>query len=247
METFEVGQTVKHRARGDVEVTYGPFIGIFGDGRYLVRQEDGREVMVSPARLSAIPEPPKFAVGDVVKLRTRGGARATVEYGPFDDGDVFVVKLVDATSDPARTFTASASVMEAEPEPIRVGDRVRVLDDDGGGRHRFNGKIGTVKEVNGTHVDLPFLVQFGDGRGSHGDLNGRWHCGAVERVADGDVYVHDGVTYDLTAKYRDSDGDVWRFARFGDTVRAAAYGEDPAEYSQLADGVLSRWAPFTRV
>ncbi|MER5501339.1 phiSA1p31-related protein [Streptomyces sp. NPDC002561] len=33
-----------------------------------------------------------------------------------------------------------------------------------------------------------------------------------------DTFEHDGVTYDLNAKYRDTDGDVWRFARFGNEV-----------------------------
>ncbi|MFB7823838.1 phiSA1p31-related protein [Streptomyces hydrogenans] len=35
-----------------------------------------------------------------------------------------------------------------------------------------------------------------------------------------DTFEYDGVRYDLRVPYRDRDGDVWYFARFGDGVRA---------------------------
>ncbi|WP_435613266.1 phiSA1p31-related protein [Streptomyces sp. bgisy159] len=250
-ETFKVGQKVKHDVRGEVEVTYGPYTGLFGDTRYLVRQDNGREVVVTPDVLSEIPTTPAFAVGDVVALTTRAGAKATVEYGPFDDRDVYVVKLVDEPADPddVRTFTALASVMrKAEAErPIEVGDRVRVTDDDGGGAHRFNGRVGTVVEVCAPDNYFAFKVEFGDGRGRHGDLNGRWNCVAVERVTDEDVYEYDGVPYDLSAKYRDRDGDVWEFARFGDKVVGLIGSKPRDEYDGDSFSVAAGYGPLTRV
>ncbi|MDH6625766.1 hypothetical protein M2271_003577 [Streptomyces sp. LBL] len=247
-----------------------------------------------------------FKIGEEVILTLRG-SRATVEYGPFDDRDVYVVRLVDAPSDPdaVRTFTSLSSVMRKAPafavgdrvtstvsfrgesatlvagpfvgrfsdvpfwvmerdgkhatprestltkvdtlEPLKVGDRVRVTDDDGGGRNRFNGKVGTVKELDDGSF-LPYLVQFGDGRGRHGDVNGQWHCKAVERVEDENTYTHNGVTYDLSAKYRDRDGDVWRMKRVGAVVRARTDGTgNPTEDSLSLAHVAERWGPLTRV
>ncbi|MEV4939616.1 KOW motif-containing protein [Streptomyces zaomyceticus] len=67
------------------------------------------------------------------------------------------------------------------PRDIRVGDRVEVLDDDCDGR-RFGGCVGTVKTVHPRGDRLPYLVEFGDGKGGHGAPNGQWNCRAVELV-----------------------------------------------------------------
>lgn len=249
-ETFEIGQKVRHAVRGEANVAYGPFVNPFGQTRYILRLESGREYYSSPSDISAIPEPPKFAVGDVVTLATRSGSRATVEYGPFDDGDIYVVKLVDepTDADSPRTFTAMAHVMAkvTEPEPIKVGDRVRVTDDDGGGRYRFNERVGTVKELNGGNL-LPYLVEFGDGRGRHGDLNGRWNCRAVERVTDENTHVHDGVMYDLDATYSDRDNEPWTFKRFGDEIRGGCNGYPPSRVSESLENVVTLYGPLTRI
>ncbi|MET9126932.1 phiSA1p31-related protein [Streptomyces sp. NPDC004528] len=311
-ETFEVGQKVEHNVRGEVEVSYGPFTDTFGRRHYVVRLESGREQDVTALQLSAIPETPKFSVGDVVTLTTRRGAKATVEYGPFDDRDVYLVKLVDepADEDEVRTFTALASVMRAD-EPIKVGDKVRVTDDDGGGACRFNGLVGTVMTVHPSYDRLRYLVEFGDGRGHHGDLNGRWNCAAVERVddgvkvgdrvrviaasfasethgkvgtveeadstekfdgiphpflvrfgrpsdtvyaskverIDGDTHTYNGVTYDLTAQYKDCDGDVWRLGRVAGAVRGrmAHLMQAPIESSRTLNSIIDSYGPLTRV
>lgn len=251
-ETFEVGQKVKHAVYGDMEVTYGPFRARFAPVAYLARHEDGREMAATDRSLAAIPETPKFAVGDVVTLATRAGARVTVEYGPFDDRDVYVVKLVEAPDgdDNPRTFTAMAHVMTkvVEPEPVKVGDRVRVTDDDGGGSNRFNGRVGVLKEYNERNY-LPYLVEFGDGRGYHGDENGRWNCKAVERVTDEDTYTHNGVTFDLAAQYSDKDDDVWCLKRINGVVRARLVEdrEAPTSSSNPLAVVAERWGPLTRI
>lgn len=241
-----------------------------------------------------------FKVGDEVIITLRG-SRATVEYGPFDDRDVYVVKLVDQPMDPddVRTFTALASVMKPAskfavgdkvthpdqgsgevvfgpfvgaydpevflvafgdgrtwmitpdrltpnaPEPIKVGDRVRVTDDNRDGT-KFGGRIGVVQRLNGG--SLPYYVRFGDGRGFHGADNGYWNCRAVERVEDG--YEYDGVSYDLTAKYRDREGDIWRFEAVDGTVRGTCDEDGDARvrsYHATLERIVDDWAPLTRV
>ncbi|MFF3312502.1 phiSA1p31-related protein [Streptomyces sp. NPDC002952] len=242
-ETYAVGQKVRHAHRGDAEVTYGPFVNPFGQTRYVLRLESGREYYARPDDLAAIPETPKFAVGDVVTLATRAGAKATVEYGPYDGGNVYVVKLVDepADEDVPRTFNAMAHVMQPSAnDDIKVGDRVRVLKDDPVlSTGRFVGKVGTVLSVGGSAREaLNYRIDFG---------STVWWVADVERVSDVNTYVHEGVTYDLSAKYTDKDGDVWKFARFGDTVTGATIGEIPYEGGTRLSYVVSRWGPLTRV
>lgn len=244
-ETFEVGQKVCHTSHGVGVVTYGPYLSTFGDDAYLVRKEGGGVERTWFGRhLSAIPETPKFTVGDVVTLTTRPGSRATVEYGPFDDRDVYVVKLVDEPADPdeIRTFTAMAHVMTKveEPAPIKVGDRVMVVKDDPEIRTgEYVGKIGLVTDVgNSIRRELKYRVSLPDG--------GLWWVAEVALV-DGDVYTHDGVTYDLSAKYRDRDGDVWHFARFGDKV-VGLIGSKPRNADDSDPFTLAvRYGPLTRV
>lgn len=243
--TFEVGQTVKAFGDAAGEIVYGPVNSTHGSYTGYVVKIGDSDVWHRASNLLAVPEPPAFAVGD--KVVTAAGIRGVVDAGPFKSrhasGGVFWV-VADEDGTHVMPFEASLTkVVEA----IKVGDRVRVTDDDGGGRNRFNGRVGTVKELHGEDASLPYLVEFGDGRGRHGDENGQWNCAAVERIGDSDTHVYDGVTYDLTATYRDQDGDTWRFARFGDVVTAAAYGDEPEAGSQRADDVIRRWAPFARV
>jgi hypothetical protein len=243
---FEVGQKVRYGRTGDGVVTYGPYKSTFGEDAYLVKREDGIERTWFGRHMSAIPEPPRFTVGDVVNLTTRPGAKATVEYGPFDGRDVYVVKLIDEPADDnPRTFTAMASVMKPL-EPVKVGDRVRVVRDSDGYRSGyFVGLVGALKHIDEADA-LPYLVEFGDGSGMHGDPeSGRWYCAEVERVEDENTYTYDGVAYDLTAKYRDKDGDVWEFGARRENgeprVHCSASGYDDLET------VLDAYGPLTRI
>lgn len=243
MTTFEVGQKVRVFGTRDGEIVYGPASSTFGGYEGYVVNVDGTDKWQKAADLEAVPTRPTFAVGDVVTLATRAGAKATVEYGPYDGGDVYVVKLVDEPADEyvPRTFNAMAHVMQpAMDDGIKVGDRVRVLKDDPVlSTGRFVGKIGTVLSVGGSaREELKYRLDFG---------STVWWVEAVERVIEEDTYTHEGVTVSLTGAYRDRDGDEWRFRRIGDDVRANAYGYEPDEDSQVADGPLSRWAPFTRI
>ncbi|MEU1254816.1 phiSA1p31-related protein [Streptomyces chartreusis] len=251
-ETFRVGQTVRHQVRGDVEVAYGPYTNTFDATRYIIRLEDGRETHASPDVLSVIPETPKFTVGDVVTLATRAGMKATVEYGPFDDRDVYVVKLVDepTDADDIRTFTAMGHVMTKvpEPEPVQVGDRVRVVYAEWG--DEAHGKLATVESVTDgwtprhTGELHPYKLRV-DG------LSGRYWARDVERVEDGNTFTHDGVIYDLTARYRDRDGDEWTFSAGGQgsdgTPNGAMNGYAGRDHSYTLGYAAQNYGPLTRV
>ncbi|MFI0211994.1 phiSA1p31-related protein [Streptomyces diastaticus] len=54
---------------------------------------------------------------------------------------------------------------------------------------------------------------------------------------DSDMYTHDGVAYQLTARYRDEEGDVWKFRRNPDNPR-----EVQAQTAPVLDG---HWDEFT--
>jgi hypothetical protein len=246
---FEVGQKVTHSIRGSVEIAYGPYTNTVGSACYVMRLEGGREVSVQADTLSAIPEPPKFAVGD--KVTSDGslrGKEGVLVAGPFVSrfqGDHFWVADVNGLH-----YTPKEDDLRQlpEPAPIKVGDRVRVVKDADGIRSGwYVGLVGVVERIDSTG-QLPYLVRFGDGSGRHGDKpNGRWYCESVERVEDENTYTHDGVTYDLTARYRDNDGDVWKFKRIDGTVRGN-YTDRPVEHwDSTLTSVADSYGPLTRV
>ncbi|MET7939673.1 phiSA1p31-related protein [Streptomyces sp. NPDC005302] len=246
-ETFEVGQQVRIGDHADGEITYGPFPSTHGTFTGYVVRTDAGERLQRGNDLVAIPEPPKFSVGDRVTSTIGSNPEGLLVAGPFvstfSGGNFWVVERDGKhTAPPEEGLTKVV-----KPEPIKAGDKVRVTDDDGGGRNRFNGREGVVISV-AAHSSLPYLVKFGDGEGYHGDVNGTWHCGGVERIEPADTFKHAGITYDLTAKYTDRDGDVWTLARFGDkVVTGATHGETPDADSTSLEFIVGRWGPLTRV
>jgi hypothetical protein len=244
---FEVGQKVRYWGE-EVEVSYGPFTSPGGFRWLVVRRGDGREDTVRQSDVTAIPELPAFSVGNTVTLATRrDGSRYTVEYGPFDDRDVYVVRRVDEPTDPddVRTLTALASVMrKVEAPAVKVGDRVRVVEDDPDVRPgQFVGKVGTIKRLY-PGEPLPYVVEFDK---SQDAPYSSWCCAEVEPVTDENTYVYDGVTYDLSAKYRDRDGDVWYFARFGDKVVGLIGVKPRNEDDGNPFSFAAEYGPLTRV
>ncbi|MEU3986111.1 phiSA1p31-related protein [Streptomyces sp. NPDC026672] len=246
-ETFKVGQKVRVNDVVDGEVTYGPFSSTFGMYRAYVVRIGGTEKLQKERDLSAIPETPKFSVGDVVTLATRPGAKATVEYGPFDDRDTYVVKLVDEPTDPdsPRTFTAMEHVMAKAAGTVKVGDRVRVV------RARwaaeFHGKTGVVTSTSRTWREAQGDIHRYEVRMDNADA--QILVAEVDPVSgvDTGTYTYDGVTYDLSAKYRDKDGDIVRLALVDGIARARYYGNQPDQDSHTLEYVVDRYAPLTRV
>jgi hypothetical protein len=244
-ETFEVGQKVTHAARGDVEVTYGPYDSPFGT-RYLVRTGSGHETHASSDVLSAIPEPPAFAIGDKVTTTLYGAG--TLVAGPYA-GRYSDARWVVEVMDGKHVFPASEAltkVVQPEPEPIKVGDRVRIIRAKWAEEH--HGAVGTVTSTSGTWREgrgdkHPYVVRIDD---TGGTLN----VAELERVEDESTVTHEGVTYDLSAQYRDRDGDVWRLKRIDDVVRArmGRDGDGPVtDDSNTLATVVSHWGPLTRV
>lgn len=110
-QTLKVGDRVTSESAGAGVVEFGPVESVYGSTRVLVKVgSSGMYYWGSVELLSLVHT---FSVGDTVYLSTRNGAHATVEYGPFDDTDVYVVKLVDAPDgdNNPRTFTTRGSVM----------------------------------------------------------------------------------------------------------------------------------------
>jgi hypothetical protein len=72
-------------------------------------------------------------------------------------------------------------------------------------------------------------------------------------VQTANVAVHDGVIYDLTARYRDSDGDYWTFKRVDDVVRGAFSGlnldrsDYITEYSDTLAEAVKDYGPFRKI
>ncbi|MFD6363481.1 phiSA1p31-related protein, partial [Streptomyces roseolus] len=233
-----------HEGFGDVEITYGPYTNSYGSSRFLARREDGREVAVDPASMTPLP---KFAVGDMVEYMYGGSGKLVA--GPFKsryhEEDIWVVEQADGT----HMIPTANALMKVEPEPepeparnIRVGDRVRIVRATHA--EECHGRCGVVESTTETFRqwdgDLHrYSVRLDD--------DDTVYVAEVELLDDtADTYTHDGVTYDLSARYRDRDGDVWHFKRFGDDVRAgirrdplSADDGDPIE-------VAHSYGPLTR-
>jgi hypothetical protein len=132
-----------------------------------------------------------------------------------------------------------------EPEPIKVGDRVRVVADDPEIRTgEYVGKVGLVATIgNRVRRELVYRISFPDGD--------YWWVADVERVTDENTYTHDGVTYDLSAKYRDKDGDEWTFTDRGfgpdGTPNGAMNGYAGGNYSYTLGYAAQKYGPLARI
>jgi hypothetical protein len=240
-ETFEVGQKVRFHSR-EVEVSYGPFTSPLGFEWLVVRRPDGKEETVRKSDLSAIPGPPKFAVGDKVQHPDEGPG--VIAFGPFVaafDPEAFLVRFEDG-----RNWVVTPDRLTAvEPAPVKVGDRVRIVRATYA--EETHGRVGVVTSTSESwraeHGDEhPYIVSLG----RYGDTV---HVAELERIDSpaADTYEYNGVTYDLSAKYRDKDGDVWRFTRFGDRVTGAMGGAPASPEYRTLRSTVDAYGPLTRV
>lgn len=241
--TFKVGDKVRHDIRGVGEISYGPFDTSQGGGRYLHKDMAGHQAIVRTEFLTALPA---FSVGDKANAH---GLPAEIVGGPFDGpgGTWYAYKSVDGL-----TYQGNEKGFApvAEPAALKVGDRVRVLEDDPLARTgEYVGMVGELVRVKDPADGyLPFKVAFGTGLASHGDrVNGAWNCRRVEKVADVYAHTYNGVPYDLSARYRDCDGDVWRFASVDGVVRGRMRGQTITEDSDLLSDIAEAYGPLTRV
>ncbi|MEW1551394.1 phiSA1p31-related protein [Streptomyces tsukubensis] len=81
-------------------------------------------------------------------------------------------------------------------------------------------------------------------------LNGVRKPQADESASPADTVEYDGRTYDLTARYKDSDGDVWRFRRRlggGTEGHLARWRADTWDGASSLEFVVQTFGPLTRV
>jgi hypothetical protein len=231
--TFKAGDKVEHRTWGAGEIAFGPYLRDGSMDNYLMREaSSGEHRFVEAEGLSPAA---KFKVGD----KTRGVVSGTlyiIEGGPyFDSLEWYAVKYPNGTT---KRLDANRMTLVESAEP-KVGDKVKVVA--GEGISSYIGQVVTLTEVGASS-------RYGS-YGFRGRYGGTCYAREVERVeeASADTYEYGGVTYDLSAKYRDRDGDVWEFARFGGEV-VAAIGRKPVDkYDGDAFSVAAGYGPLTRV
>ncbi|MFJ6636605.1 phiSA1p31-related protein [Streptomyces sp. NPDC091376] len=183
----------------------------------------------------------EFKAGDKVNHRAYGAGEIT--YGPFRGAFIETAYLTRFGNGRERVvnvealtaFPAFAVGDEADYFPGAVfsypGTRVRLVAGPFKSEHHDTA-IWVVEKANGTHMTPTE--------------------NALRKVDEPapDTYTHGGVTYDLTASYRDTDGDVWKFKRFDTGVRGE-YGyynwDDVSRYSPLMSSVVDNHGPLERV
>lgn len=180
MTEFKVGDKVIHAGHGEVEITYGPYLGTFGRTNVLVKLPSGREAAHRIDDLTAIPTSPAFAIGDKV---TAGSTRVgKLVAGPFVSRSFGTPFWVMEYADGQHSAPRQPALTKVdEPEPVKVGDLVRIL------RATYavstHGKIGTVQSVGhewrADSDDIhPYMVCVGDDT---------IHVAELERVDEDDA------------------------------------------------------------
>ncbi|MET9480971.1 phiSA1p31-related protein [Streptomyces sp. NPDC006638] len=241
MTEFKVGDKVETPGHGQGVLTYGPYRGRYNNTAFLVKIAGGQEVVYRAGRLTAIPVPPAFAIGDKVTVGGQPGKLAGGPYVSIVSSERFwVVEREDGKHNTSFEYRMTKVADEA----IKVGDRVRVVEDDPGYRTgTYAGKTGVVAYLTG-YETMPYHVRFDDGQGT-GAVSS-WNCAKVEKIDSADTYTHNGVTYELGAVYIDKDGDAWRFADVSGTVRGGGrYGTPDADSTSL-DEVVRTWGPLRK-
>ncbi|MGW2950750.1 phiSA1p31-related protein [Streptomyces eurythermus] len=186
---FKAGDKVETFSGKTGEVVYGPAWSTFGSYTGYVVKVDGEDVWYKANELSAVPELPTFAVGDKVNHRTFGAGE--IAFGPFEHHNGPAHYLIKDEVGKHALVQADAMEAATTPEFIKVGDRVRVTDED--------------------------------------------------------TYEYDGVTYDLSAKYRDKDGDRLKIKLVNGVARVGWFGEEPNSSSYGLAYAIRQYGPLTRV
>lgn len=239
-QTFKVGDKVTHNNFGEGVITYGPYVsaGTNSPCYMLKSTTDQAERNVSEGNLKPVPA---FAVGDkVIASRFSFVDLYTILAGPYQDAhggeDFYVLERPDG-----KHLTARPGWLKPAPAPVsptyKPGDRIRVLKDGADSARVRKGDVFTVASADGASVvtTIPVGNRYG------------WHFsfGSVEKVTDVPAtHTHAGVTYDLSAKYRDVEGDVWSF------TGNLRHGVPEMEYHSQRETityVVNTWGPLKRV
>lgn len=240
MTELKVGDKVRVLSGGTGTITYGPVNSTFDRYKmFVVKQVGDEERAFKSIDLEMLPP---FAIGDTVTAPGRSGKLVGGPFMSSVSGATFWV-LERETGDHLTQF--ESTLTKVEDETIKVGDRVRVVEDDSRMRAgEFVGKTGVVDRLNYLNPRLPFNVRFDDGRAPRGT----WNVAKVVKVADQlpNLHISEGVTYDLDATYSDTDGDVWNFADIRGTVRGSMYGIPPHGDSHTLEYAARTYGPLTK-
>ncbi|MBT2412673.1 phiSA1p31-related protein [Streptomyces sp. ISL-12] len=241
---FKVGDKVKHRTFGAGQIAFGPYMAMGSVERYLMKAEDGTHYTTAPDSMKPAA---KFEVGD--KVTSIGGAAYIIEAGPFFTG--YGAEWYAVRGEEGGVYNSNAGSLEAAaPEPadkaLKPGDVVRISRDGLEGADVKAGDLLVVTEVGTYSVTV---------LAAPGARNSEWFFdhGNVERVDPTTVAVVDNVAYDLTARYKDRDGDVWTFKDVDGTVRGECRSTDVdasdyiAAYSDTLWQAVRNYGPLTRV
>ncbi|MFE0326300.1 phiSA1p31-related protein [Streptomyces sp. NPDC058960] len=243
---FKVGDKVTHRTFGAGEVAFGPYLSAFGGTHYLMAGDGGKHYIVGTEEGELKPAA-KFKVGDKVR-GLYSGALYTIEAGPFfsEIGEWYATKDGDGHVD----HNSADCLTAVEPQTdtaLKPGDVVRIPRDDLQGADVKAGDLLVVKQLDGRDT---VVVHAAPGARQY-----TWYFEPenVTKVDADSVAVVDNVAYDLFVKYRDRDGDFWRFERRPDgevrgncaasqysTVRIDDYHDTLAE-------TVREYGPLTRV
>jgi uncharacterized protein YodC (DUF2158 family) len=242
-QAFKVGDRVQVLSGGYGVVTYGPVNSTFGYHKLVIVKQDGDEERAFKA--SDLKPAAKSAVGDRVRSFA---ASYTIEAGPFyAPGEWYAVKsertggVMHSTADELSLVARDQS----EDEGLKPGDVVRIPRDELAGADVRAGDLLVVKETEGYLSGTTVIVH-----AAPGARQSEWYFESedVERVDPETVAVVDNVAYDLTARYRDRDGDVWSFERRPDgTVRGKYNDRRVSDYSDTIDSAVHGFGPLTRV
>lgn len=240
-DTFAVGDKVTHNMTGmHGVVTYGPFNRRAGVPAYVVQRPDGTEAVWLAVRVTAAKH--AFAIGDRAKIVSQTEP-VEIIGGPFKNR--FHTWFAVHGNEVGDT-TASENELTAlpTPDPISVGDWVRVTADDPHNRTgEFVGKMGVVIRLGHMSSQVPYRVSFDAEQDAPHD---EWNVASVEKTTG--EYRYGGITYNLSAKYRDAYGDVWTLGRVGNIVAGATLPVgSPRSESPSLGHIVRKWGPLTRV
>ncbi|MFE7398007.1 phiSA1p31-related protein [Streptomyces sp. NPDC057557] len=246
MAEFKVGDkvTLNTRAGEKATIEYGPYNS---SPTYLVKLIEGENAGdVFPALAYILKAAPAFIVGDTVSHRMLGTVEIT--YGPYTDtlGAVrYLTRLAGGSEQPM-----SPEMLTALPALVPVGTRVRI--DRAKWAEEQHGKIGVVQSNTETWRERrddvhSYIVRIDDGS--------TFHVAELTPVDDTSkdifgvtTFEHNGIVYDLSAKYEDRDGDTWRFARVDGEVRGEYEPESPIDdYSPTLARVVRSYGPLKKI
>lgn len=241
MTEFKVGDKVRVLSGGDGVVTYGPVNSTFDTYKLFVVKQDGDEERAF--KVSDLAALPAFAVGDKATHRWLGIVEIT--YGPYmDTTDIvrYMIRLAGGSEQPMLP-----EMLTALPKPVLVPVGTRVRVDRAKWAEECHGRAGVVTsntdDWRADDDDLhPYVVRLSN--------DNTVHVAELTPVDEPtDTFEHDGIVYDLSAEYKDRDGDVWRLVRRSDGQVWADFGEgaDPQTCGRVFTGVVRNYSPLRKL